>query len=239
MGWYSRVETGATNTFRLENRDRDFKKHPPWFLIDYSYTELYHWRLLGYLGTCMQVYRKCESCARVHQHQGSRWALPRAKLSALCQALFIRERASPQRFCTAGSAMSLWGRSTCAVGGLVGWTVVATAITQILPHCCCHQLRTIYSPQTCKMSFHALSNATSSRSLSSQQLKYKTHGGRNWGRSDENSYPQNRWWANDNKKVKSYLSLETKQNKCEKTNSLLLKMLYEMLFVHRDYVGRA
>lgn len=43
---------------------------------------------------------------------------------------------------------------------------------------------------TWKMSFHVLSNTSSSRSLSSHPLKYKTHGGRNWVRSAANSYPQ-------------------------------------------------
>lgn len=59
-------------------------------------------------------------CVCVCQHQGSRWALPRARLSARCQALLIRARASLQRFCTDGSDTSLWGRSTCVQQGL-GW----------------------------------------------------------------------------------------------------------------------
>lgn len=54
-----------------------------------------------------------DGCVCVCQHQGSRWARPRARLSALCQALFISSRASPQRFCTSGSSSSRWGRSTC------------------------------------------------------------------------------------------------------------------------------
>lgn len=49
----------------------------------------------------------------LRQHHGSRWALPLARLSALCQALFIRPRASLQRFCTDRSDTTLWGRSTC------------------------------------------------------------------------------------------------------------------------------
>lgn len=52
--------------------------------------------------------RKCiDIHVRVCQHHGSRWALPRARLSALCQALFISSSASPQRFCTNGSETSL------------------------------------------------------------------------------------------------------------------------------------
>lgn len=52
--------------------------------------------------------RKCVDIhVRVCQHHGSRWALPRARLSALCQALFISSSASPQRFCTNGSETSL------------------------------------------------------------------------------------------------------------------------------------
>lgn len=62
--------------------------------------------------------RKCiDIHVRVCQHHGSRWALPRARLSALCQALFISSSASPQRFCTNGSETSLWGSSTCVRRG--------------------------------------------------------------------------------------------------------------------------
>lgn len=46
---------------------------------------------------------------------------------------------------------------------------------------------TVYRP-TLKMAFHVLSNAPSSRSRSSQPLKYKIQGGRNWVRSVANSY---------------------------------------------------
>lgn len=51
---------------------------------------------------------------------------------------------------------------------------------------------TVYLP-TWKMAFHVLSNTSSSRSLSSQPLKYNTHGGRNWVRSAANSYSGTKW----------------------------------------------
>lgn len=38
------------------------------------------------------------------------------------------------------------------------------------------------------MALHVLSNASSRRSLSSQPLKYRTHGGRKWVLSAANSY---------------------------------------------------
>lgn len=53
------------------------------------------------------------NCGDVRQHQGSLWALPRARLSALCQALLMRARASLQRFWRDESNTSLCGRSTC------------------------------------------------------------------------------------------------------------------------------
>lgn len=46
-------------------------------------------------------------------------------------------------------------------------------------------------PLTWKMAFHALSNDSRRRPLSSQPLKYRTHGGRNCVRSAANSYQQN------------------------------------------------
>lgn len=52
------------------------------------------------------------SLPRVRQHQGSRWALPRARLSARCQTLLISARASLQRFCREASDTSLCGRLT-------------------------------------------------------------------------------------------------------------------------------
>lgn len=52
-------------------------------------------------------------CGDVCQHQGSRWALPRARLSALCQALLMSASASLQRFWRDESNTSLCGRSIC------------------------------------------------------------------------------------------------------------------------------
>lgn len=140
----------------------------------------------------------------VYQHQGSRWALPLARLSALCQALFISARASLQRFCKDESNTSLWGRSTCVQWGHT-WAFNQMDDQQIYNLGCwyfgtniavfifCHKpVITVYLP-TWKMTFHVLSNAPSSRSLSSQPLKYKIQGGRNWVRSVANSYRGRKW----------------------------------------------
>lgn len=64
-------------------------------------------------GGSLSAGRFTRHASNVLQHHGSRWARPRARLSARCQALFISSRASPQRFCTGASNTSLWRRSTC------------------------------------------------------------------------------------------------------------------------------
>lgn len=52
------------------------------------------------------------------QHQGSREALPRHRLSLRCQALWMRLRAS-SNFLLEASWMALWGRSTCGDSGVI------------------------------------------------------------------------------------------------------------------------
>lgn len=52
------------------------------------------------------------------QHQGSREALPRHRLSLRCQALWMRLRAS-SNFLLEASWMALWGRSTCGGSGVI------------------------------------------------------------------------------------------------------------------------
>lgn len=128
-------------------------------------------------------------CGDGCQHQGSLWALPRARLSALCQALLMRASASLQRFWRDESNTSLCGRSTCEE-----WQS-----TRAQPHSFPGHLRSllcrinvillieVFSTLTWKIAFHVLPSASRRRSLSLQPLKYKTHGGRNCARSDANS----------------------------------------------------
>lgn len=80
-------------------------------------------RLHGWHGRLTELHPSCASflliadctckCGDVCQHQGSRWALPRARLSALCQALLMSASASLQRFWRDESNTSLCGRSIC------------------------------------------------------------------------------------------------------------------------------
>ena len=64
------------------------------------------------------------------QHQGSREALPRHRLSLRCQALWMRLRAS-SNFLLEASWVALWGRSTCA--GAERGSVRASAQDPALP----------------------------------------------------------------------------------------------------------